>query len=146
MDKFSIEEGAGERNRWGGEIARITIGSFSEKIDFDTSYWSIEQYHNQWKQAVSDIVTGKKERTCLFTTMHPLDADKCVASWVMYREGDVVYFQNHEFILRYLRGTFDFQNPEKMISERETTFDDGRKISEWSIHISALIKWLEEQT
>jgi hypothetical protein len=144
VQKFSIEPLPGERDDWGSELALLTIGDFTERIGFDTEYWSIAQYRAQWKKAVSDIISHKKTHTGLFTGLGARKSKTLIWAWTLYREGDTVYIQSRGFDLHYPPEQCDVDNLDQILSPRKKTYDPKeRKPSEWSINISALEEWLK---
>jgi hypothetical protein len=54
----------------------------------------------------------------------------------MYLVGNTVYFQNHLLFYDQLAKPFSIESPFSFLRGRETTNEDGRRISEWEVSLS----------
>ena len=72
---------------------RITIGDFTERFWMPYDYWNIDQYKKQWKEGIARL--KNHDTSCLVTAIKLYD-DKIGSSlWVLYKEGDTIFIQNH---------------------------------------------------
>lgn len=113
------------------------IGDFEESFQASLSYWNRNRYVSQWREALNRLLDGKKS-SAIITTMHDPNTANFIFWWVMYLVGDDVYIQNHVLFLDELERPIDENNLYRFIPERETQTEEGEKISEWVIGISAV--------
>jgi hypothetical protein len=120
---------------------RITIGDLQETFYMHINSWTVEEYQQQWKEALERIKTH--DTSCLIVTASRLNKDPLIELWILYKENNSIFIQNH-----YLAGEvfqeraiglppFDIKTCYLYVPPRETiSEDDGGKISEWKIDIS----------
>jgi hypothetical protein len=109
------------------KLAQIRIGSFVEDfgVSIDSSTTSLE---SEWRREASRLL-GRKKKVALPACRHGRVLSR---AWILYRVGDVVFVQDRVF----LRG---FDAKSGRIPARETSTDDGRRISEWSVSLAEVV-------
>lgn len=117
--------------------ARISIGSFNEVFSVPLSYWTEKEYEQQWIAGLDRIVL--ESTSCFVTGMRDPENANFIFIWSMYREGEMVYFQNNILFLDELGEPFDESNIYRYIPSRETINDEGEKISEWSLQLTEML-------
>lgn len=124
-------------------LAEIEVDDLKELLEVPTTYWTKQDYINQWREAVGRIINAESDKSILFVSM--LDPKKAnfLFTWPMYRYNDTVFIQNHLLFLKDLPEKFDEGDPYASIPIRETASDDNEPISEWEIDIIDLKKWYE---
>lgn len=117
-------------------VASIKINDFYETLHIPVDWWDINEYKQQWKEAVENL--RKHGKSCLIVAIHNPKIDLYLNWWVLYKEGNTVYIQNQMFIdhtyKEFLGNTIiTRENCYNFISERSITNEYGDKISEWSV-------------
>ena len=123
----------------------ITIGNFKEGFYSSLLHWSRAQYEDQWSNAVRDLLNGSV-RSALITNFLRPDAASNLEWWPMFREGEIVYLQNHLLFFDQLESPFSPASPVASLRDRETLNENGYPISEWSIPVNHLTQFLESLT
>ena len=105
-------------------VGRIRIGDFEENFACcNLARVGVDEFPTIWRENLEKLLEGEY---CVALVHDPRFA------WVVYREGDSCYVQQHFFI----EGEFDTIRP------RETVNEDGDQISEWSVGFSAISDFL----
>lgn len=138
MTEFSLGLGDKELKYEGDLVAlgALEIGGGKEQFYASLSYWDREDYLCQWQYGVSRILSGYK-KSAIVTSMYDPSSANFIFWWVMYLIGDNVHIQNHVLFLDELIVPFDESNIYSSIPEREIITDEGERISEWIIDVSA---------
>ncbi len=119
----------------------IVIGEFKETFESPLLFWSVSDYQAHWKQALERIVSGALN-SCLITSIYDPGISNFWIWWLLYREGQMVYIQNHLLFLERLKSVLDPLNPYIHIPERRVINEDGQQISEWQTSIKAIEQFL----
>lgn len=119
-------------------LGRILIGSFCERFELITSYWSTLDYQEHWQNALHYLISHRQSAVALMTWMAPVSVEAIRRAWILYRENDRVFVQERVFIPGEHPATFD--NNEMMVNlrPRETRDEEGNKISEWETSVAAI--------
>ncbi len=122
---------------------RITVGDFTETFLMSFDNWTIDEYKEQWKEAIERIKTH--DRSCLVADFTGLQENPWVELWVLYKENDMVFVQNHCFFDGFheiAKGLplFDVKTCYLYVKPRET-ITDGYKISEWKIDLKDVLEF-----
>jgi hypothetical protein len=123
---FRIELVPAEAN-----LGQITMGSFSERFEIDTTHWSANAYVANWRVGLRALVERQRDRIALMTWPAREDSDSSGRAWILYREGDEVFVQERLFVPDDDDFTTDGHGAVTNFGEREVTSDDGSPISEW---------------
>ncbi len=108
------------------------------------AYWSPDDYQRQWREGVRRILAGEP-RSGLITSLYDPATARFIEWWPLFRDGDVVFVQNHLLFLDKLHGPFDPNDPYRHVRERRIVNDEGVRISEWRTTVEALRRFLEEE-
>lgn len=122
-------------------IGQITLGEFSERFESPLGFWLKEDYQHSWRDALSRLVGGA-EKTALFTAMHDPAFANYLTWWPLYREFDIVFVHNQLLFLNQLAEPFQIESFDKFVTPRATINEDGNKISEWSVPLSDVERYL----
>jgi hypothetical protein len=142
MNKFNIEVIStkpeiidGLLSYWG----RIIIENFSEKFVMPVTDWSLDEYKQQWENALKRINTYNF--SCLVVTVQNLKDNPLIETWNIYKEEKKIYFQNSLLIEETVEHKkvpifkFNATNCYQFIDyPREQFTEEGEKISEWSMN------------
>ncbi len=120
-------------------LGRITIGRFSERFSSGIGFWKRKDYEAQWTEGVARLLQGYR-RSALITDISRPPTANFFVWWPMWREGEVVFVQNHLFLMSRLRGPFHLANPYVHVGRRRTESSEGR-ISEWRTTIAELARF-----
>lgn len=122
----------------------IIIGDFKEHLDIPVSYWSLEDYRAQWRDAVSRLVDGGSRSALLTQCFNPADDyGYCIESWSLYRYGDTVYVHNQYLKGQFLSSPWTLDATVDEIGERKVD-DHGKPLaSEWRITMDELVRFAE---
>ncbi len=123
-------------------LGLIVIGDFEERFEASLSYWAVEDYQKQWKQALERIIAGEP-KSSLITSMHDPQNANFVTWWLLYRDGQQVHVQNQLLFMDQISGPYDLANPYVYIPDRETVDEDGNRISEWRTTIAEIEEFLK---
>jgi len=121
-------------------VGQIVIGNFKETFHSSLSYWTTENYLEQWMNGILRITKGYR-RSCLVTSMSDPKTANFIFWWVLYRINDLVHIQNHVLFTDEIYGNFAETKIYDYIPER-LTYEEGQRISEWTTDISSIINFL----
>lgn len=119
---------------------RIRIGEFEEAFESSLEYWTVEQYEEQWRAAISHVL-DERRNACLITSVTDPKTANFLFWWPIYVNGDLAILQNQILFLERYRGTFELENPYQYLEPYENTSEDGQPISEWSVSLMDLKAW-----
>ncbi len=122
-------------------IGKILIGEFYENFHASLSYWDSDKYEFQWKQALTRIIEGAST-TALITSMYDPQLANFIFWWVLYRDGEDIYIQNHVLFMDDIDGSFEEGCVYDYIPQREIVNEDGDRISEWVTELKAIKSFL----
>jgi len=129
------------------QYGEIVIGTFHERFHASLSLWSDFKYKQSWYQGLRRIL-GTAMKSCLITSMYDPRKANFIIWWPLYRKDNLVYIQNQMLFLDQLYVPFDEKRPWLSVRNRNTTDEEGNKISEWSRNIADvgpfLDKWQSE--
>ena len=133
---FAIEfVGSEIRDTETGERAypgRIVVGDLCEDFFAAASYWSTEDYREQWRKGLERIVKGHPE-SCLITSVNDPKMSEFLYWWLLYREDEAVVFQNAIHFFDQSDSHFDPAEPFVCIPPRVSEGDNGLSPSEWRL-------------
>ena len=124
--------------------ARITIGDFTERFEASLEFWSKNDYRCHWRTSIRRLteLSELHNKSCLITSLTDPKSANFLFWWPIYRIGDCAYFQNQVLFLDQIVGRFDPNNPYGFVSDRMTVSQVGSPISEWSVPVSSLSRFL----
>ncbi len=122
---------------------QISIGDFAEEFECAIHYWNKEKYINQWLEGCNKIC--EESKSALMTSIHEPKKANFMVWWVMHREKNIIYIQNHLLMMEGLLSPFVEENIYEHIRDRETIDEDGNEISEWQTTVSEVQEWLQYQ-
>jgi len=129
------------------QIGQIRLRpSFIENFEMEMRFWNSEQYQKQWREAVTMLVKGSRDKTCLFTSIFNPEYSNFFNCWILYRFKENVLIHNNLLFLDQLEKPFDLQNPYDALPEYQRITEDGEAISEWSVTVKDLEAWLTRET
>jgi hypothetical protein len=119
----------------------IRINNFSEKFTMPISWWSLQDYKQQWVEGLERIY--HMGTSCLVTSAQLLPDAPFINRWILYKEQDTIYVQNHilfgkRFKERFNDEQFNLLTCYQFINPRETDTEGEYKISEWNFKLSKL--------
>jgi hypothetical protein len=112
----------------------IQIDSFVESFDSDQSFWSQQQYKEQWKSASTRLKQGLP--SLFITSITEPENSNFIRTWVCYPIDGELVFQERILFLDELEIPFNIENPHQNIDPYNSISDDGDPISEWRTKIS----------
>jgi hypothetical protein len=129
-----------ERERFG----RIRLDDFVERFLMDVDFWSPDDYRESWRAACGRLVEAPGDTvSCLVaSTCDPTTANY-IWTWPLYRVGDTVFVQNHIVFLDELETPLDPTRPWLAIKPRRTHDEEDQRISDWSVPLAAVRRFLE---
>ena len=140
VKEFSLEIFPDRKNELGYGIGKIIIGDFKETVLFDLNYWDTERYKSQWCKAVDDILSGRENKTCLFTSVRLEENYKVCAVWDLFRQGDLIYIHSCGFNIDEITN-FSFEHPSQFMDDWESPDKREFRISEWVIPVQSIERW-----
>ncbi len=125
---------------------RITVGDFTETFIMSYDNWSIDEYKQQWKEGIERIKTH--DSSCLVVCFEGTLKSPRIVLWTLYKEESVIYIHNqylfYEIFQERSKGLPPFDANScylYIILPRETTTEDGDKISEWSVDLQDILEF-----
>src|SRR5690606_13744355 len=73
---------------------QIVINDFKENVFIPVEYWSLDDYKQQWKEAIKRIKEGR-EKSCLVVKIYDPKENKFIEFWSLYKRGDNVHVFNN---------------------------------------------------
>ena len=107
----------------------IQLGDSEEEFLAAASLWTPDRYRRQWKEAATALAPGSARTAFITSFVHP---DAINTLWPAWREGDLVYIQNHLTLPEVRRGLLDPRMVHQHVGERMSEGEDG-PISEWVV-------------
>ncbi len=121
-------------------IGQIVIGNFKETFHSSLSYWTTENYLEQWMNGALRIINGYK-RSCLVISMYDPKTANFIFLWDLYRIGEVVYIQNRILFTDDINGNFTETKIYDYIPKRLTHDEEGQRFSEWTTNVGSIINF-----
>lgn len=126
----------------GEPVACIQLDEHVEHFPLDLSYWNAEAYVKQWRDSLKALVTENHSVALLITSVEPpAEAGRCTA-FVLYKEGDSVFVQQHLLAYRDSRSSINWRRLLASVGRRETIDEDGNRISEWNTEMEDIRAFL----
>jgi CdiI N-terminal domain len=150
-EKVTEEDDPEFEGVWG----EIRIGEFLEGFVASVITWTAEQYEKQWQTALGRIAAGSTPSALITEYIEPSQASGSFLQWwALYREGHLVYIQNHLRAL-YCKGDsvymqnqlacsdpldrqFFLERSWELVGERKVVGAEGSKISEWATTVQSI--------
>ena len=120
----------------------IEIGDFKEDFKINTSFWTPDEYVENWRKSITWLLKGN-HKSCLITSITDPQDSTYLFWWPMYRVDQKVIIQNGILFFDQLQQPLDIENPHSSVLERETISEEGLPISEWETDIEGMITFLE---
>jgi hypothetical protein len=111
----------------------LVLGEYRETFCASLFQWSKSDYGAQWRGAIKTLLEDSKSALMVHYVSQEF-ADN-FEWWKMYREGDVVYFQNQLPWHEQMTQPFLVENLSLSIGDRKTINEDGDQISEWKVQL-----------
>ncbi len=127
-------------------IGQIVAGELDEEFHADLGQWDKQEYESQWLHSLEAFLEGD-QKAVLFTNCVNQKGRVDLEWWALYRDGDTVHVQNHLPFRRFDR-PFSVANASNFLQDRTTVTEDGDRISEWDIPLTAIelfVKHLKKQ-
>lgn len=123
------------------EINDINDGRFDESFVMPITWWSREDYEQQWQEGLKRI--KDMNTSCLVTSVQLLFNNPYINRWVLYKENEVIHVQNQilvddNFRELYSDKPFNLETCYDGIGPRRTKSESGFDISEWSFSLQQL--------
>ena len=119
----------------------IRVGDFREQFVLTLNYWSIQDYQLHWRDALQRLVNGAPAMG-LMTWMNAPDSPGHFRAWILYREGELAYVQDQLYPWPDIQPKFDDEQLVE-IGQRQTHTEEGERISEWSLPMTAVAAFLQ---
>jgi hypothetical protein len=137
--EFEGEPWTDEDGRW--QTVQITIGDFVEGESADLSHWGPGDYQAQWRKELRAIAEAR-DHGALITRIHDPSVGARVGTWTMWREDDRVLFQNRLLFMLEGQNGFDPGRVCDHIGEYRSHTEEGQRISEWTLPVTAIQEFL----
>lgn len=122
----------------------IVIDDFIEKFESELTFWKTEDYIRQWVEGIERII-HMTNNSCLITSISNPDHANFILWWVMYKQDNMILFQNQILFFELLDQKFSLDNPYIHVPKRMTVNEDGKEISEWSVPLQEIKNFLKQQ-
>jgi hypothetical protein len=112
----------------------IVLGDYKENGTLITTLWTREAYEKQWFEALSSLVDGLVQRCVLVTDVQPCAISGGITYWAVFKEGDLVYFQERWKMNSVDTLLGDPGKAEPNIEPRiQGTPEEHSRVSEWNL-------------
>lgn len=114
----------------------VAIGDFKEVVPLMTNLWDVNAYESQWSEALTALIDERVDRCMLVVDIQPPPISSGITFWVLFREGESIYFQQ-----RFLRERDEgkIRSPisaQQFIAPRlQGTSEDQAQVSEWVLSV-----------
>lgn len=109
----------------------LEFPGLSERFSSSMSFWTKNQYEEQWKSAILRLRNGHPV-TCLVTSVEDPRNANFFRTWVLYRISDSdVAAQERILFSEQLPGRFDPSRAWDFAGVRRDIDEDGNRVSEW---------------
>jgi len=115
----------------------LTLGATKETFLSSLYEWTRKDYERQWRQAIAAILF-QKSKAALITSYGSPDNATHLEWRPMYVVGGTVYFQHHLLFYDQLPKPFSIENAFRFLRDRQTTNEEGKRISEWEVSLAEL--------
>ena len=121
----------------------ILLGRHLETFPLDSSYWTPEQYREQWVGACRELVTRARDSAVMLVVSIQDPASTAgVGAWVLYRAGERVFVQEHLLFYKDMPQPFAESGPWTFWRERRVE-SAGRRISEWEVALADVAHYVK---
>jgi hypothetical protein len=146
MSSFAVEVTEDPTDDEGQHYGRIRINGHVERFPMDVGFWSPDDYRRSWWESCArlDAAPGDIASCLVASTGDPAKAS-FIWTWPLHRIGNTVFVQNNLVFLDELETPLDLTRPWLATGPRQTHTEDGQPISEWSVPLSAVRKFLKTQ-
>jgi CdiI N-terminal domain len=125
-------------------VAEISLGDHHESFPLITTRWSRQTYESQWVEALTALVEGRVQSCVLITDIQPPKQSSGVAYWALFREADLVYFQERFSRDMEAQLTGAAIHAEKHIPLRKQgTPVEQKQVSEWVVQLFHLRQFVK---
>jgi hypothetical protein len=126
----------------------ICLGEFREEFASSLSYWSRDDYEDQWREGIKRILSGDSDTSAIIVDiMSPDRTGSTLTWWPMYLDGNSVCFQMQIVMLDRLPQGFRRRDLYSHIQPRYVPRSDPSDLppSEWVLEKSELEEWIAEK-
>lgn len=121
-----------------GHEGRIELSGSIERFFSPVSFWTREQYIDNWKHSFAEGYKSKTHSALVVSMRDPRQANFLIL-WVLYYRGDRVFVQNRILFLEDIIEGFKISNLNDYIDERATVNEEGVRISEWEVSLEDVL-------
>ncbi|BDP41533.1 hypothetical protein DAETH_15020 [Deinococcus aetherius] len=111
----------------------LRADGFEEEFDTPLTYWNEHNYVEQWCEALRRLIEYEQNAVALVTSIRHPDSQNFVFRWILYREGDTVFIQQHVLFAAVAGGRLSSTDAQAHIHRRNRVNEEGYSISEWPV-------------
>ncbi|AWM90887.1 hypothetical protein DJ564_08640 [Pseudomonas sp. 31-12] len=119
-------------------VGRIKMEGVEECFHSPVSYWGREEYLQSWYSSLCRGINDRRH-SVLVTSMLDPNKSNFLMVWVLYYVGESVCIQNSVVFLDEMVASFNIDDVNTYVGEREIYNEDGVEISEWIVPISEVL-------
>jgi hypothetical protein len=124
---------------------RLTLEGWIEEENADLTNWSTKDYEMQWLTELNHIVTSRN-KGALITSIHDPALASRICTWTMWKENDQVLFQSRLLFMLERGQDFAPARVSAYIGEYHSHNEDGHRISQWTVPITAIRNFIRERS
>ena len=121
----------------------LILGECREDFLANLSKWSKADYEQHWYRELRSLIKGHSKIALIVSYNDPQAASN-LEIWRIYREDELVYFQNQLPWYDSLPPDFDPLKMSGYISDRIVTTPEGNRISEWVVGLQEVQSFLHD--
>jgi hypothetical protein len=126
-----------------GDLQRgaLTLGASVERFRSSLNYWTVVDYQRQWGTALRSL--GERSVSALVVSIEEPAFMNFLDWWVIYCDGETVYFQEQLCFFEEGGEVFDVNDFQRFIRPHRRYSDEGEKISEWAVERKEIERFLD---
>jgi hypothetical protein len=113
---------------------RLVLGKSTEEFLANLSLWGKSDYESHWTREMKMLLEGKPKVALVVSYDDPKAASN-MEIWRVYRDGELVHFQNQLLPYGTLPRGFEVPKLSQHIQDRAVVTPEGNRISEWDVTI-----------
>ena len=112
----------------------LILGESTESFLANLSIWNKSAYKSHWRRELGALIEGNP-KIALIVSLNDPKAASSMEIWRLYRQADLVYFQNQLLSYTELPQGFDVSAISAFVKNRALT-EEGNRISEWLVPLA----------
>jgi hypothetical protein len=122
---------------------RLVLGKSIEEFLANLSLWDKSDYESHWARELKGLFVGNFKAALVVSYDDPRAASN-MEIWRVYREEELLYFQNQLLPYGNLPNQFEISEISRYIPDRMVIAAEGSRVSEWEVAIRDVEMFLRQ--